>query len=156
VSDADSDFIYAIYVDTGSPPPDADSDGVPDSSDNCPAVANTDQTDTDGDGIGDACDTTTDPQAPAAPTITSPKDGSTLKSTTFTVKGTAQSGTTLVELFDGTTSKGTATVGRRGSWSIKLSGVGQGTHTYTAKATKVAGHPSDASSPVTVTVKTRR
>jgi hypothetical protein len=192
VSDADSDFIYAIYVDTGSPPPDADSDGVPDSSDNCPAVANTDQTDTDndsegdacdsdkdgdtvenatdncplvantnqtdtdGDGIGDACDTTTDPQAPAAPTITSPKDGSTLKSTSFTVKGTAQSGTTLVELFDGTTSKGTATVGRRGSWSIKLSGVGQGTHTYTAKATKVAGHPSDASSPVTVTVKTRR
>jgi Thrombospondin type 3 repeat len=39
-------------------PPDGDSDGVPDSSDNCPTVANPDQADTDGDGIGNACDTT--------------------------------------------------------------------------------------------------
>jgi YVTN family beta-propeller protein len=37
-------------------PPDADGDGVPNGSDNCPAVANPDQTDTDGDGQGDACD----------------------------------------------------------------------------------------------------
>lgn len=35
---------------------DADKDGVPDSSDNCPVVVNLDQADTDGDGIGDACD----------------------------------------------------------------------------------------------------
>lgn len=38
------------------PPPDADGDGIPDSADNCPAVANADQADTDADGIGDACD----------------------------------------------------------------------------------------------------
>ncbi|HOW17593.1 MAG TPA: thrombospondin type 3 repeat-containing protein, partial [Phycisphaerae bacterium] len=46
----------AISADTITPPADADGDGVPDSSDNCPAVANADQADCDGDGIGDACD----------------------------------------------------------------------------------------------------
>jgi hypothetical protein len=35
---------------------DQDGDGVCDADDNCPLVANADQTDTDGDGIGDVCD----------------------------------------------------------------------------------------------------
>ncbi len=35
---------------------DSDGDGVCTPTDNCPNVANPDQTDTDGDGIGDACD----------------------------------------------------------------------------------------------------
>ena len=35
---------------------DQDADGIPDSSDNCPAVANSDQADTDSDGIGNLCD----------------------------------------------------------------------------------------------------
>jgi hypothetical protein len=38
------------------PPSDQDGDGIPDASDNCPAVANPDQADADGDGDGDACD----------------------------------------------------------------------------------------------------
>jgi hypothetical protein len=43
---------------TPSPTPttDADADTIPDASDNCPPIANADQTDSDGDGIGDACE----------------------------------------------------------------------------------------------------
>jgi hypothetical protein len=36
--------------------PDGDGDGVNSATDNCPATANADQADTDGDGQGDACD----------------------------------------------------------------------------------------------------
>jgi len=35
---------------------DTDGDGIPDSTDNCPYVANPDQADADGNGIGDACE----------------------------------------------------------------------------------------------------
>jgi len=35
---------------------DSDHDGVPDSSDNCPAIANPSQANSDGDSFGDACD----------------------------------------------------------------------------------------------------
>ncbi|WP_295386686.1 thrombospondin type 3 repeat-containing protein [uncultured Thiodictyon sp.] len=36
---------------------DGDGDGIPDSLDNCPTVNNPDQTDSNGNGVGDACDT---------------------------------------------------------------------------------------------------
>jgi hypothetical protein len=42
------------------PPPDSDSDGVPDSRDNCPGVPNANQADGDRDGSGNACDTDVD------------------------------------------------------------------------------------------------
>lgn len=45
-----------IHVAPTLPTADADGDGVPDASDNCPAVANPDQADGDFDGTGDACD----------------------------------------------------------------------------------------------------
>lgn len=48
-----------VPIDTLDAPPDdedADGDGVDDSADNCPALANADQHDEDGDAIGDVCD----------------------------------------------------------------------------------------------------
>jgi len=96
-----------------------------------------------------------DIEAPSPPTIiglvghqdTYDSDGS------FTVYGTAEGGST-VELFEGTTSKGTYKSPNpcSGVWSIDLSGLSEGTHTYTAKATDAAGNTSSASDSVTVTV----
>jgi hypothetical protein len=45
-----------VMVSGGTCPGDTDGDGVPNAYDNCPQVPNTDQTNTDGDGQGDACD----------------------------------------------------------------------------------------------------
>jgi Thrombospondin type 3 repeat len=53
--DKDVPFMDNLVYGVG-PVPDFDGDGVEDATDNCPEVANADQTNTDGDGLGDACD----------------------------------------------------------------------------------------------------
>ncbi len=50
-----TDLIWSFF--SGYSLPDADADLLPDGNDNCPSVANFDQADTDGDGLGDACET---------------------------------------------------------------------------------------------------
>ncbi len=50
-----------VFKITRNPPlPDADADGVPDASDNCPSTANPDQLNNDGDSQGDVCDSDDD------------------------------------------------------------------------------------------------
>ena len=80
-----------------------------------------------------------DTRAPAAPSFTAPAAGSTV-ATSFTLTGTAESGTTL-ELFDNGISQGTiAAMG--GTWSRQMSGVVSGTHSFTARVTDLAGNVS--------------
>ena len=52
--------VELLLPDPRGAPDDTDNDGVDDGDDNCPEVANPDQTDTDGDTQGDACDTDDD------------------------------------------------------------------------------------------------
>ena len=53
-------FAGAEIVAEGLPPFDADGDGITNATDNCPDVANPDQRDCNGNGIGEACETFTD------------------------------------------------------------------------------------------------
>lgn len=62
---------FEVPVLPDDPPADDDGDGVPNDQDNCPAVANPDQLDTDGDGVGDLCETV-DPPLPPDPPVEKP------------------------------------------------------------------------------------
>ena len=66
------DLQYAVRIRaaSGGGAPDADGDGVPDSSDNCPTVYNPDQKDSDGNGVGDACQTIADRDGDGIPDST--------------------------------------------------------------------------------------
>ena len=62
----------------------------------------------------------------------------------FSVSGSAQAGSTM-ELFEGTTSEGSTQADfSSGAWSIDLSDVSEGAHTYSAKAKDAEGNTSSA------------
>ncbi len=79
-------------------------------------------------------------------------DNVTTKTSGLTINGLAEVGA-KVELFDGTTSLGTATVGTSGIFALDIS-LADGTHSITAKVTDVAGNTSNASDPLVITVDT--
>ena len=97
----------------------------------------------------------TDTTPPAAPVITAPANNSYDTDGAFTVSGTAEAAST-VNLLEGTTSRGTATTTAGGAWSIPLTGVADGAHTYTATATDAATNVSPPSAGRTITVDTVR
>jgi hypothetical protein len=103
---------------------------------------------------------TKDTVAPVAPTGldlaadddsgTSSTDNITSKTSALTITGTGEVGA-QVELFDGTTSLGTATVGSAGTFTKDIS-LATGAHSVTAKATDLAGNVGEPSVALEITI----
>ncbi|MEP0708080.1 MAG: Ig-like domain-containing protein [Parvibaculum sp.] len=102
---------------------------------------------------------TVDRTAPLAPAITGFSDDSGTQGdartsdTTLTLSGTAEAGAT-VELFDGGASLGTALADGDGNWSFNTAVLGEGAHSFTARATDAQGNTGMSSSAFAVTVDT--
>src|SRR5262249_7456748 len=80
------------------------------------------------------------PPPPAAPVILSfsPNTGGIDTTSTITLNGTAEAGST-VTVFDGTTNKGTVPVNGSGSWTYTENNAANGTPTFTATDTDANG-----------------
>jgi hypothetical protein len=91
--------------------------------------------------------------APGAPSIYSPSSYSWSRSSTLTFTGTAQAGST-VELFDDSTSLGTAVASASGAWSRQVVGLADGAHLISAKASNLGG-TSPASAYRVIQIDTR-
>jgi len=86
-----------------------------------------------------------------SPVITSPADGATITTSTVTITGTADANATI-EVFDGTTSLGTATADANGDWTFTTATLPDGAHIFTATASN--GQTSIPSDAVTITINT--
>ncbi|MDX6633291.1 MAG: hypothetical protein QOG26_1296, partial [Solirubrobacterales bacterium] len=101
-SDDDNDGLTdATEAQRGTNPrkADSDDDGIDDAHDNCGAAANTDQRDTDGNGVGDACDDS-DTTPPETVITKAPAAQTTSRSAQFKFKS-SESGSTFQCKLDG-------------------------------------------------------
>lgn len=102
---------------------------------------------------------TTAPNAPVISTVTDNQGsvtgtvgiGQPTDDTTPTLNGTAEANST-VSIFDNGVVIGTAQADGAGNWSFTTPTLTEGTHTFTARATDVAGNTSAASTVTTVNV----
>ncbi|MDC0714124.1 Ig-like domain-containing protein [Stigmatella sp. ncwal1] len=95
-----------------------------------------------------------DTTAPAAPVVVTPANGSTTQDTTPTYSGTAEAGSTVTVIVDGTP-VGTTTASASGSWSFTPTApLLDGSHSVRATATDVAGNTSAPSNTNTFIVDT--
>ena len=94
-----------------------------------------------------------DTDAPAAPVITSPEDGSTTTDQTFPIRGTAEPGSQVIIIRDGE-EIGSTTADQNGDFTFDLpSGLlPVGRYGFSARAVDAAGNSSGAAEPVYVQV----
>ena len=144
---------------------DSDGDGVLDKDDNCPTVANEDQTDTDDDGEGDACDTDDDGDGVADEDDAYPLDATRsidetppeISVSDFTVEAKFPAGINLtpsVYTDHVTVSDDADSVDQITISTSPLSPLGLGEHTVTFTATDRGGNAATATALVTVTDST--
>jgi hypothetical protein len=120
---------FTVAISCGTSVVDTDGDGIPDSSDNCPLVANPDQADVDADGVGDACDDNS--YAPALDTAALDATGN--EGSTLTTSGsfTDQDGNDTLTI---TSDDGLVTDNGDGTWSWSLPTTDNGSGTVTVTA----------------------
>jgi hypothetical protein len=129
---------FTLHVESASAP-DADGDGVPDSSDNCPNNANPSQADADGDGLGDACDSNS--YAPAVATAAADASGNEGSSLTTNGAFSDLDGNASLTITK-VSGVGTVTDNGDGTWSWTHTPTDNGLGTVTVKASD--GEHTDA------------
>ncbi|MFL5345808.1 MAG: adventurous gliding motility protein AgmC [Hyalangium sp.] len=97
---------------------------------------------------------TVDTTPPAAPVVVTPANGSTISNNKPAYSGTAEPGSTVTVIVDGTT-VGTATADAAGAWNFtQPTALADGTHSVKARATDSAGNTSVDSNTNSFTVDT--
>ena len=91
------------------------------------------------------------PGGPAAPTIALPVDGATVTTRTFTVRGSAPTGTMVRLLADGS-ERASTVVANDGSWATVVNGLADGPHALTAVTIDALGAESLPSAQTSISV----
>ncbi|WP_146200326.1 Ig-like domain-containing protein, partial [Paenibacillus agaridevorans] len=95
-----------------------------------------------------------DTTAPAAPMLTGPTDGASVNDATPTISGTAEPGSTVTIILDGSDA-GTVPVGAGGTWTwTPPAALGEGDHSVVVRAEDAAGNVGPDSAARTFTVDT--